>query len=101
VWIIQNEVLIQLPDDVPVPSGSRVIEVADEFVRSPRAFRVAGGQLVRAEARPRSSADRLTRDEIVQLKKALASGAIGTGVAKPSAEDHPPVPQQPKKKGAK
>lgn len=74
MWIIQNDALMQIPDDVPMPRDSRAIEVPEEFVRNPEDFRLEKGELVHAPRPKRERAPRLTRDEIAQVKSALERG---------------------------
>ncbi len=75
MWIIQKDVLLHLPDDVPLPPNSRVVDVPEDLRRDPRQFRIENGALVRAGYTPRVPDDKLTSDEIRQLKQMLASPA--------------------------
>lgn len=74
MWIIQKDSLLQLPDDVPLPPDSRVVEVPDEFRRNARDFRLEKGALVHAPRPTAAEVPRLTAEEIVQIKEALRSG---------------------------
>ncbi len=74
MWIMQNETLMEIPDDLPMPPNSRVIEPPEEFLRNPHDFRVEQGSLVHAPRPSRDDTPRLTSDEIMQIKNALKSG---------------------------
>lgn len=74
MWIIQNDSLMEIPDDLPMPPNSRAIKVPEEFLREPRDFQLEKGKLVR-RPRPKSEdVPRLTSEEIVQIKDALQRG---------------------------
>lgn len=74
MWILQNDALMQIPDDLPMPPNSRAIDVPDEFVRNPQDFKLEKGKLVRAPRPKREKAARLTADEIAQVRDALGRG---------------------------
>lgn len=74
MWIIQNDALMQIPDDLPMPPNSHAIDVPDEFVRSPQDFKLEKGALVHAPQPKRERAPRLTAEEIEQVRDALGRG---------------------------
>ena len=71
MWIMQNDVMMEIPDDVPMPPNSKKVEVPEAFLASPRDFRVKEGALLheprKVELRPQ-----FTRDEIAFLKQIVA-----------------------------
>src|SRR6266540_4559279 len=82
-WVIQNEALVRLPDDAPLPSGSVPVEPPEDFLERPDAYRVQGRYLVRRSdeelerLRPRGDAVKLTQEEIIRLKQILAEQEAG------------------------
>jgi hypothetical protein len=71
MWIVQNDVMMEVPDDVPLPPNSKRIDVPAEFLASPRDFRLHEGALLH-EPRKVEPPPKLTRDEIVLLKQLVA-----------------------------
>ncbi len=74
MWIEQNGVLMELPDDLPMPPNSRAVKVPEGFASNPQNFRFEKGKLVRAPQPKREQAPRFTDEEIVQMKDALQRG---------------------------
>jgi hypothetical protein len=74
MWIMQRDALMEIPDDLPLPPDSRVVEPPEEFLRSPRDFRIENGSFVHDPRKPRDEAPRLSREEIAQVKSALKKG---------------------------
>lgn len=73
MWVMQNDVLLKLPDDAPLPPKSRVVEVPEDFQSRSARFRIENGELKRMPASLRVPDDKLTTDEVRQLKELLAS----------------------------
>ena len=74
MWIIQNDALMQIPDDLPMPPNSRAIKVPEEFLSTPQDFRLEKGKLVRRPQPKREEVPRLTHEEISQVRDALGRG---------------------------
>jgi len=74
MWVIQNAVLLRLPDDVPVPPNSRVIGVPEDF--EPRDYQVENNALVKVKQKPRATTEKLTADEVRQIKAALLADEL-------------------------
>ena len=74
MWIVQNDMLMQIPDDLPMPPNSRAVEVPEQFVSSPHDFKLEKGELVHAPQPKRERAPRLTVDEVEQIRDALGRG---------------------------
>lgn len=74
MWIVQNDVLMQIPDDLPMPRNSRAIDVPEDFTRNPHDFKLEKGELVHAPQPKRERAPRLTADEVEQIRDALGRG---------------------------
>ncbi len=74
MWIVQNDVLMEIPDDLPMPPNSRAVKVPEGFASNPRDYRIDKGKLVRAPRPKREEAPRFTNEEIVQIKDALQRG---------------------------
>ncbi len=82
MWVIQNEGLLRVPDDVPLPPNSVKVDVPSDFHQRPHLYRIKGHALVKRSdkelkklQRPAVSL-RLTQEEIAKLKKAIAEGKI-------------------------
>ncbi len=82
MWVIQNQNLMRLPDDVPVPLGSVQVEVADDFLAHPEAYIVEANRVVKRpetelkKLYQKQEAVKLTQEEIARLKKAVAEGRL-------------------------
>jgi hypothetical protein len=78
MWIIQNNTLLSIPDDAPIPPYSVRVTLPDDFLRNPSHYRVEAARIVRHEPSPdiQPSPNRLTRDDIIKLKKAIERGDI-------------------------
>jgi len=75
MWVMQNDVLMELPDDVPMPPNSKKVDVPDEFLVAPRHFRVRDGALVH-EPRKTEPLPKFTLAEIAFLKQLVTNRAI-------------------------
>jgi hypothetical protein len=82
MWIIQNQGLLRLPDDVPLPPNSKKVQLHGEFEQQPHLYRLKGNTVVKLGAKelkrheaPRETL-KLTLGEIAQLRKALAAGKL-------------------------
>jgi hypothetical protein len=81
MWVIQGKRLVRLPDDAPVPPGSRTVEPPNGFEVHPENFEVKGHRVM---ARPRAKGEKkermqglkLTQDEIARVKKAIKEGRL-------------------------
>jgi hypothetical protein len=77
MWVIQNKLLLQVPDDVPVPPDSVVIELPEDFFADPRAYTETDKGVRRRSAkelkklRERQEAGWLSRSEIAAIKAAI------------------------------
>ena len=80
MWIIQSNALVELPNDVPIPSGSHAVEVPEGFTAAPEHFRIEDGRVVEvpvAERRlRRNETPPLTPDEIATVRRAIAEGRL-------------------------
>jgi len=82
MWVIQQDALVSLPDDVPVPTGSTRIDVPPDFGEQPEAYKLDGLRLVRrSEEEIRNAQSRmeqltLTQDHIARIKRAIAEGRL-------------------------
>lgn len=74
MWILQNDSLMEIPDDVPMPPNSRVVQPPPELLLHPRDFRIEKGEFIHAPQPKRERAPRLTDDEIAQVRDALGRG---------------------------
>jgi hypothetical protein len=72
MWVMQNDVLMEIPDDVPMPPNTRKIDVPEDFLTSPQDFKVVQGELIR-EPRKAVEAPRFTHEEIAFLKQFVAN----------------------------
>ena len=78
MWIIQNDTLLSLPDDAPLPPHSVKVELPADFKQNPSLYRIEKSAFIRGKApkSPRSPSPRLTPEEILKLKKAIERGEI-------------------------
>jgi hypothetical protein len=88
VFVIQDGLLIEVPDDAPRPPRSVVVELPDDFLVRPEAYRVRKRGIVRRaereleqeeEERRRAEAAapaELTPAEIAKVKQAIADGRL-------------------------
>jgi hypothetical protein len=78
MWIIQNETLLSIPDDAPLPPQSVKVDVPEDFRQNRTLYRIKGSGLIRskaAEARG-DTPPRLTQDDIARIKKAIERGDL-------------------------
>jgi hypothetical protein len=94
MWILQNDMLMEIPSDVPMPPNSTKIEVPDEFLTSPRDFRIEKGLLIKDPRPVPPPALRFTLDEIAQLKQLVASTAVNTTQAASAPQSAPRKPSR-------
>lgn len=82
MWIIQDQYLVRVPDDVQVPPGSVPVELPDDFLEQPEAYKIEGERIVKKNekelkaVRQRSKAVALTQDDIVRIKRAIENGRL-------------------------
>jgi len=82
MWLIQSGALLELPDDAPVPPGSVAVDLPEDFFESPDVYRVHARTITRLpeeqveQIRAQRAAARFSKDEIAQLKRALAEGRL-------------------------
>jgi len=84
MWIIQNQLLLGLPDDVPIPRNSIKVHLPSDYHQGPHLYKIEGGELVKRSAKelkalqraPTKASLALTQDEIAKLKKAIAEGKL-------------------------
>jgi hypothetical protein len=81
MWILQPDGLIEIPDDAPVPPGSKVVDVPDDFDATPDAYVVTADGVRRRTAKERQAARRrspkhgLTAGEVAILKQMIKERA--------------------------
>jgi hypothetical protein len=77
VWILQADAFLEIPEDAPLPPGSKVVEVPHDFDAAPEAYIVTADGVERRaphelEAlRRHDSEDRLTPDDVMVLKRMI------------------------------
>ena len=74
MWIVQKDMVLQIPDDAPLPPDSRVIDVPADFARDGGAFTFRNGAFTRRATPP--TPPKLTPEEVEILKAAIASGRL-------------------------
>jgi len=72
MWVMQKDVLLRLPDDAPMPPESRKVSVPEDLQRNVSRLRVESGEVVTVDRPLRTAEERLTREDVVALKKLLA-----------------------------
>ena len=76
MWIIQNDLIIRLPDNAPLPPDSVKFKPSAEFLKDPGSFAVKAGKLAKVEPKPRRTTDHLTIDDVARIKAAIKAGKI-------------------------
>ena len=76
MWIIQNETLLSIPDDAPLPPNSVKVEPPADFKQNPLSYRIKGSGFIRSKAPPPEPSPQLTPEEIIKIKKAIKRGEI-------------------------
>ena len=91
MWVMQKEVLLLLPDDAPVPPDSRIVSVPADLKRNVSRLRVENGEVITVDRPQRTAEERLTREDVVALKKLLAHERTETpqATAKVKTQERP------------
>lgn len=83
MWLIQNNnVLIEWPDDAPVPPGSSEVELPEDYFDEPGTYTFVRGRIVRrpeaeiATMKAYREENSFSKDEITRLKTALREGKL-------------------------
>jgi hypothetical protein len=77
MWVVKHDVVVELPDHLPVPDGSEQVEVPEDFFEQPETYEIADRRLRRrTDVEPRPAVPKLTPEEIERLKRALEEGRI-------------------------
>jgi hypothetical protein len=76
MWVIQNDTLLSLPDDAPLPPSSLKVELPGDFKQSPSSYRIEKSAFIRVPAPESPRAPRLTAEDIAKIKKAIERGVI-------------------------
>ena len=82
MWIVQNGALVRMADGAPLPPDSKTVDVPEEFISTPDAFKLEGDRvvLIPEKERPSRSEGRdvlkLTQEEIRILKAAIKDGRL-------------------------
>ena len=76
MWIIQNDLIMRIPDDAPLPPNSVKFRPSAEFLKDPASFAIKAGKLAKIEHKPRGKTDRLTADDVARIKAAIKAGRI-------------------------
>jgi len=77
MWIIRDNTLISMPDTAPLPPNSTRVDVPNDFLANPRAYKVEGGAIVkRAPTDIKKPKPTLTADEVLRVRAAIEKGVI-------------------------
>jgi|RhiMetdeSRZDD1v2_1073273.scaffolds.fasta_scaffold2405791_2 hypothetical protein len=86
MYVIQDGLLIQVPDDAPRPPRSVVVELPHDFHARPEAYQIRKRGIVRRpereleverqRAEEAATAAELTPEEITRVKQAIAEGRL-------------------------
>ena len=77
MWIIRDNTLISMPDTAPLPPNSTRVDVPNDFLANPRAYKVEGGAIVkRAPTDIKKPTPSLTADEVLRVRAAIEKGVI-------------------------
>lgn len=76
MWIIQNETLLSIPDDAPLPPNSVKVDPPADFKQNPLSYRIKGAGFIRSTSSLPEPSPRLTPEEILTLKRAIERGDI-------------------------
>ena len=79
MWVIHQDILLSMPDAAPLPPNSTRVDVPNDFLANPRAYKVEGGAIVkRAPTEMKTSKPNamLTADEVLRVRAAIEKGVI-------------------------
>jgi hypothetical protein len=86
MFIVHDGLLIELPDDAPRPPRSVVVDLPDDFLARPEAYRIRKRGIVRRPDRELLEAEErraeaaataeLTPEEIAKVKQAIVEGRL-------------------------
>lgn len=80
MWVIQNQGLLRIPDDVPVPPDSVKVELPSDFQQQTHTYKIEGKALIKRSAAELKKLQRpgetlkMMQEEIAKLKQAVAGG---------------------------
>lgn len=76
MWVIKDDILLSLPDDVPQPRGSHLVELPEGFHDNPGRWQVRNGAIVKAKPAKTDAKSGLSSADIAKLKAAIAAGKL-------------------------
>ena len=79
MWVIHENILLSMPDAAPLPPNGKQVDLPDDFLANPHAYKVEGGAIVkRAPTEMKTSKPNamLTADEVLRVRAAIEKGAI-------------------------
>src|SRR5262245_19582172 len=56
MWVIRNDNLFSLPDTATLPPNSSRVDLPEDFLANPRAYKVEGGKIVKLTAKETKAA---------------------------------------------
>ncbi len=86
MWVLQNDVLMELPDDVPMPPNGKKVDVPADFLVSPRDYKIKNGALLHEpQTLVVALLPQLTSNEIQFIKELAAKNAPAPAPVEDSA----------------
>ena len=77
MWVIHQDILLSMPDAAPLPPNGKRVDLPDDFLANPRAYKVEGGAIVkRAPTDIKKPKPTLTADEVLRVRAAIEKGVI-------------------------
>ena len=79
MWVIHQDILLSMPDTAPLPPNGKRVDLPDDFLVNPRAYKIEGGAIVRrtpADNKPSKPKPILTAEEVQRVRAAIEKGVI-------------------------
>ena len=79
MWVIHEDILLSMPDTAPLPPNGKRVDLPDDFLVNPRAYKIEGGAIVRrtpADVKISKPKPILTADEVLRVRAAIEKGVI-------------------------
>jgi hypothetical protein len=79
MWVIHQDILLSMPDAAPLPPNGKRVDLPDDFLANPRAYKIEGGAIVKrvpTEMKTSKPKPILTADEVLRVRAAIEKGVI-------------------------
>ena len=79
MWVIHENILLSMPDAAPLPPNGKQVDLPDDFLANPHAYKVEGGAIVKrapTDIKKPKPTPSLTADEVLRVRAAIEKGVI-------------------------